>query len=530
MKAKQPILLAILDGWGIAPDSKGNAVTQAHMTNVEMLKAKYHWVAAHASGEWVGLPAGQMGNSEVGHIHLGAGRIKYESLTLINKSIKDETFNQNPEILAAINFAKQNNSAFHIMGLFSDGGVHSHLNHIFAAYQLAAKEGVKEIYLHLFGDGRDTKPECIKTYIEQFNALQAVLKVGVIATIGGRYYAMDRDKKYDRVQVAYDVLVSRKGAEFSDPLAYIDQEYAAGRNDEFLMPAYNINTPQGYIKAGDGVFFANFRPDRAIAIASALTNANFPVNEAESYFVPKLNDIYFVSMMEYAETVGSKHVAFQPIEVVNGLGEWLSKKGYRQLRIAETEKIAHVTFFFDGGKDYFKNGLATQAEITLPGASADLIPSPKIATYDLKPEMSAYEITNKLIAELERNEFDVIILNFANCDMVGHTGILPAAIAAVKTIDDCLGKIYQAMQKVNGIMIITADHGNAEVMIDETGGPNKKHTSQLVPIIITKAGLKLRDKDPAIADIAPTILELLDEKIPVEMTQPSLIVKSEDII
>ncbi|WP_338955609.1 2,3-bisphosphoglycerate-independent phosphoglycerate mutase [Spiroplasma endosymbiont of Polydrusus cervinus] len=525
MKEKQPILLVILDGWGIAPDAEGNAITQGHMVNVEMLKAKYPLVSAHASGEWVGLPEGQMGNSEVGHIHLGAGRIKYESLTLINKAIKDGTFKQNPEILAAINFAKKNNGAFHIMGLFSDGGVHSYVNHIFAAYQLAVQEGLKEIYLHVFGDGRDTKPECIKIYLEQFQQLQEQLKVGVIATIAGRYYAMDRDKKYDRVQVAYDVLVARKGAEFSDPIEYIDREYAAGRNDEFLMPAYNVNAPKGYIKAGDGVFFANFRPDRAIAIASALTNPAFPGNEAETYFTLKLKDIYFVSMMEYAETVASKHVAFKPIEVVNGLGEWLSKKGYRQLRIAETEKIAHVTFFFDGGKDYFKNGLATQAEITLPGASADLIPSPKVSTYDLKPEMSVYEITDKLITKLQSNEFDVIILNFANCDMVGHTGMLPAVIKAVKAIDNCLGKIYEVIQKVNGIMIITADHGNAEVMIDETGGPNKKHTSQLVPIIITKAGIKLREDNPAIADVAPTILDLLGEEIPAEMTQPSLIVK-----
>ncbi|AHF61280.1 phosphoglyceromutase [Spiroplasma mirum ATCC 29335] len=525
MKVKQLILLAILDGWGIAKESKGNAVTQAHMTNVEAWKQKYSWVEAHASGEWVGLPKGQMGNSEVGHIHLGAGRIKYESLTLINKAIENGTFNQNAEILAAINYAKKNNGAFHIMGLFSDGGVHSHINHMFATYRLAAKEGLTEIYFHLFGDGRDTKPECIKLYLDHFFAIQKELKVGEIATIGGRYYGMDRDKKYDRVQVAYDVLVSHQGAEFSDPYQFINQEYQAGRSDEFLTPAYNVNTPNGYIKAGDGVLFANFRPDRAIAIASALTNPNFPVDHATEFFNPKLADIYFVSMMEYSATVASPHIAFRPIEVVNGLGEWLSKKGYRQLRIAETEKIAHVTFFFDGGKDYFKNGLATQEEITLPGASADLIPSPKVTTYDLKPEMSAYEITDKLISKINRNEFDVIILNFANPDMVGHTGVLPSAIKAVQAVDECLGKIYAAMQKVNGIMIITADHGNAEIMIDETNGPNKKHTSQPVPIIITKEGLKLRQKDAAIADIAPTILDLIGEEIPQEMTQTSLIEK-----
>ncbi|AGM24882.1 2,3-bisphosphoglycerate-independent phosphoglycerate mutase [Spiroplasma chrysopicola] len=525
MKVKQPILLAILDGWGIAPDSVGNAVTQAHMTNVLGLMEKYPWVKAHASGEWVGLPEGQMGNSEVGHIHLGAGRIKYESLTLINKAINDGTFNQNAEILAAIKFAKENNGAFHIMGLFSDGGVHSHIDHIFAAYRLAAQEGLTEIYLHAFGDGRDTKPECIKEYLEKFKVLQEQLKVGEIATIGGRYYAMDRDKKYDRVQVAYDVLVSHQGATFTDPIAYIDAEYAAGRNDEFLMPGYNVNTPTGYIKPGDGVLFANFRPDRAIAIASAITNPAFPGGESDKYFLPKVDNIYFVSMMKYADTVTSPHIAFQAIEVTNGLGEWLSKKGYQQLRIAETEKIAHVTFFFDGGKDYFKNGLATPEEITLPGSSLDLIASPKVATYDLMPEMSAYGITDKLIEELNKKEFDVIILNFANCDMVGHTGNLAAATKAVKVVDECLGKIYQAIKAVDGIMIITADHGNAEVMLDEEGGINKKHTSQLVPIIITKADLKLRQGEVGIANVAPTILDLIGEEIPAEMTQSSLIIK-----
>lgn len=525
MKAKQPILLAIIDGWGIAPNTIGNAVTQAYMTNVEMLKTKYSWLEANASGEWVGLPKGQMGNSEVGHIHLGSGRIKYESLTLINKTIENEEFKKNPEILAAINFAKKNNGAFHIMGLFSDGGVHSHINHIFAVYKLAAQKGLKEIYLHVFGDGRDTKPKCIKIYLEQFKQLQYQLKVGEIATISGRYYAMDRDKKYDRIKATYDVLVSRKGLKFNNPIEYIDHEYITGYNDEFLIPAYNINTPKGYFKEKDSIFFANFRPDRAIAIASALMNPNFPSNSTKNYFMPKLKNIYFVSMMEYSKTVASNHAAFKPIKVINGLGEWLSKKGYSQLRIAETEKIAHVTFFFDGLKDYFKNGSATQEEITLPGASIILIPSPKIATYDLKPKMSANEITDKLIIELNRNKFDVIILNFANCDMVGHTGILSATIEAVKTIDDCLGKIYTVMQKINGIMIIVADHGNAEIMIDETEGPNKKHTSQLVPIIITKAGLKLRKHNLSIANVAPTILDLLDEEIPFEMTQPSLIIK-----
>lgn len=526
MKVKQPILLVIIDGWGIAPDSKGNAVTQGNMINIEKLKIKYPWISAHASGEWVGLPKGQMGNSEVGHIHLSAGRIKYESLTLINKEIENNNFNNNKEILSVINFTKKNNSDFHIIGLFSDGGIHSHLNHIFAIYKLAAQKNIKNIYLHIFSDGRDTKPEYIKIYIKKFQQLQNKLKVGKIATICGRYYAMDRDKKYDRIKMAYDVIVSKKGNKFKDPIEYINNEYKNGRNDEFILPAHNINTPEGYIKSGDGIFFVNFRPDRAIAIASALTNHNFPnKNETKKFFMPKLNNIYFVSMMKYSETVHSEHIAFKPSKIINNLGKWLSKKGYKQLRIAETEKIPHVTFFFDGREDYFKNGLAKQKEITLPGASSYLIQSPKIATYDLKPEMSAYKITNKLINELNKKKFDIFILNFANCDMIGHTGILSSAIKAVKIIDECIGKIYKIIKKNNGIMIITSDHGNIEKMIDKNGGPNKKHTSQLVPIIITKKGLKLRKNNPSIADIAPTILDLLNEKIPSEMTQSSLIIK-----
>ncbi|WP_338969521.1 2,3-bisphosphoglycerate-independent phosphoglycerate mutase [Spiroplasma endosymbiont of Labia minor] len=527
MKAKRPILLTILDGWGVAKDSSGNAITQANMTFVESLKKEYPWVEAHASGEWVGLPEGQMGNSEVGHIHLGAGRIKYESLSLINKAIKDKIFENNEELNSAMDFAINNNSALHIMGLFSDGGVHSHMNHMFEVLKLAKKKNLSEVYLHLFGDGRDTKPMIIQEYIDLLQKLIDQLNLGKIASIIGRFFAMDRDKRFERTAAAYKILTRHDGAHFDNVNNYIKSEYESHHDDESLTPAFNTETPNGFVKKGDAVIFTNFRPDRAIQMASIFTNKNYMGWQDDSFKSEKFlgDQIYFVSMMKYADSVKSNHIAFKSIEVKNGLGEWLSKKQYRQLRIAETEKIAHVTFFFDGGKDYFKNGLATQYEITLAGASADLISSPKVATYDLKPEMSAVEITDKLISEIKKNEFDVIILNYANCDMVGHTGKLDSAIRAVKILDEQLKRVYDEMQKVNGIMIITADHGNAEIMIDTDGGPNKKHTSQPVPIIITDKNIKLREKDAAIADVAPTILDLLNEEIPTEMTQQSLILK-----
>jgi 2,3-bisphosphoglycerate-independent phosphoglycerate mutase len=528
MKTKKPVILTILDGWGIAEPGKGNAVINANMEYVESLKKDYPWVEAHASGEWVGLPEGQMGNSEVGHIHLGAGRIKYESLSLINKQIKDGTFEQNEEIQAAIENCKKNNSAFHIMGLFSDGGVHSHMKHMFASFEAAAKAGLKEIYLHLFTDGRDTKPTVAVEYVKELQALFDKYGVGQIGSISGRFYSMDRDKRFERVAEGYKSLVTRTTENsFTDAISYIESQYAAGKDDEGILPAYNSAVENGFIKKGDSVIFANFRPDRAIQMASVMTNKDYLGWNDEAFKeLPFLgNDIYFVSMMRYSDTVGSNHVAFKPIEVVNGLGEWLANHDYKQLRIAETEKIAHVTFFFDGGKDYFKNGLATPDEIGIKNASSDLIASPKVATYDLKPEMSAVEITDKLLEEIARDEFDVIVLNFANCDMVGHTGILDAAITAVKTLDNQIKRIHEAAMEHGYTMVITADHGNAEVMIDGEGGPNKKHTSQPVPIIVTDKDIKLRKKDAAIADVAPTILEIIGCEVPSEMTQPSLIEK-----
>lgn len=520
MSVKKPIVLAILDGWGINKDSKGNAVELADMTNVKNFKKEFPWIEANAAGEWVGLPKGQMGNSEVGHIHLGAGRIQYESLALINNLIASGELKKNEEIIKAIDNSKKNNSAFHIMGLFSDGGVHSHIDHMLEIYKIAASNGLKEIYIHAFADGRDTAPKVIKKYIEKFNKLKAELKVGEIASISGRYFAMDRDTRFERTQQAYDALVSGSGNKFKDPLEYIDQEYKADRNDEFLEPGVNENTPNGVMKENDTVVFANFRPDRAIQLASGFTNKDYAW-KAE----PLLKNIHFVTMTEYSDSVKSKNIIVPKKTVVNPLGEWLSKKGYKQLRIAETEKIAHVTFFFDGKKDYFKNGLAKPNEITLKNASINLVASPKVATYDLAPEMSAQKITDELCKELDKDLYDVVILNYANPDMVGHTGNLEAATKAVKTVDGCLGQLHKKVTEKNGTLIITADHGNSEVMIDETGGENKKHTSMPVPIIITDKDLKLRTKDVSIAAISPTILDLLGAEKPEEMTEKSLIVK-----
>lgn len=517
---KQPILLAILDGFGIAKPSSSNAISQAKTPNLDYFIKNYPHTELKASGLAVGLPEGQMGNSEVGHLHIGAGRTIYQSLTLINRAIADKTFFKNQVITKAIAAAKAKNSKLHIIGLLSDGGVHAHINHILALLDFCAQEKFSNVYLHVILDGRDTKSNVAKIYLQQLINKINQLKIGQIASISGRYYAMDRDKRWDRLQLAYDAMVFHQGATFSDPLTYIDQEYKNNHSDEFIIPAYNKTLSNSKISDNDSIIFANFRPDRAIQLASALSNSHYQFWD-NNKAVP-LKNIYFVSMMHYANSVKTQGIIFPPNDVNNGLGEWLSKNHYTQLRIAETEKIAHVTFFFDGGKDYFKNGLATQAEITLPGASIDLIPSQKVDTYDLKPEMSAPLITNKLISEIAKDKYDVIILNFANADMVGHTGNLKAAIKAIDTIDECLGKIYQSLKKVDGILIITADHGNAEVMIDEQGEINKKHTSQLVPLIICKKGLKLKSEG-SLANITPTILDLLKLKPAKEITAESLL-------
>lgn len=511
MKTKQPILLCILDGFGIAKSSATNAISSATKPNLDYLLKTYPHTEVSASGFAVGLPEWQMGNSEVGHLQIGAGRVIYQSLTLINKSINDKTFFKNETILSAINHAKKNNSNVHIIGLLSDGGVHAHINHILALLEIAKQQNFKNVYVHAILDGRDTKADISKIYIEQLLKTMKPLGVGMLATISGRYYAMDRDKRWDRLKIAYDVIVNHEGASFIDPIAYVNVEYSAGRNDEFIMPAYNSEINNGNITNNDSIIFANFRPDRAIQLASALTNNKYDFNI--SMKIPTLKNTFFISMMEYAKSVKPQGVIFPPISMLDALGEWLSKNQYHQLRIAETEKYGHVTYFFDGGVDV-EYQLSTRI----------LISSPKVATYDLKPEMSAREITTRLESEISKNIYDVMVLNFANPDMVGHTGVLNAAIDAIVVIDECLGKLYQAIKKVNGILMITADHGNAEIMIDKEGNPNKKHTSQPVPFIICKTGLKLKSGG-CLANIAPTLLDVLGLVKPTVMTSESLIIK-----
>lgn len=509
MVTKQKILLTILDGFGIAQDNAGNAISHSNMEHFKYLQENYPYAKAHASGEWVGLPAEQMGNSEVGHLHIGAGKILYQSLTLINRSIKDGTFYDNEIIVKAVKTAKTKNKALHIIGLLSNGGVHAHIAHIIAILKVAQLQGLKAVYVHAILDGRDTKKDLAKLFLQQlFDSFQKY-NVGMLASVSGRYYAMDRDKRWERLQTAYDVMVERKGQSFNNVFDYIDEQYKNNIYDEFIVPAFNKNYDNDFIQDDDSIIFANFRPDRAVQLASVLTNSKY-------LYQPKIQrkNLFFVSMMKYSDTVNSKYIAFPGNNLSDGLGEWISKKNLKQLRIAETEKYAHVTYFFDGGRDIeFKN------------EDRILIPSPKVTTYDLKPEMAANEVTAKLITVMQTANYDLIVLNFANADMVGHTGNFKATIRALQTIDNCLKKLYEVAKTNNYTMVITADHGNAEIMIDETGDINKKHTSQLVPIIITNKNLKLETENPSLANIAPTILELLNIEPPKTMTSKSLIIK-----
>lgn len=508
---KRPILLAILDGFGVANANSTNAISQAKKNNIDYFLANYPNVQLQASGAAVGLPEGQMGNSEVGHLHIGAGRTIYQSLTLINKAIKEKTFFSNQEIKAAILQAKEKQSKLHIIGLLSDGGVHSHINHILALLEFCAQETFSDVYIHVILDGRDTKSNVAKIYLQQLMNKIRTLKIGKIASISGRYYAMDRDQRWERLQLAYNAMVYHQGQSFSDALEYIDQEYQENRSDEFIIPAYNNKLGNSTISNNDSVIFANFRPDRAIQLAAALTNSNYQFWKDNKLSNKPLKNLYFVSMMYYADIVRTNGVVFPPVSIKNGLGEWLSKNELTQLRIAETEKYAHVTYFFDGGVD-----------IEYPLETRILIPSPKVKTYDLMPQMSAELIADRLESEIAQDKYDVIILNFANPDMVGHTGNLSAAITAIETVDECLGKIYQSLKKVNGTLVITADHGNAEIMVDQQGEINKKHTSQPVPLIICQKGLKL-EENGSLANVAPTILELLKISKPKDMDAKSLV-------
>lgn len=508
----RPVLLCIMDGFGLTDPSKGNAVSLAKKPNYERFLKEYPHALLDASGEAVGLPEGQMGNSEVGHMNLGAGRIVYQSLTRIDLSIKTGEFKNNKAINDAITHAKENNKKVHILGLASNGGVHSHTRHIKAIADVAKELGVDNVYYHAFLDGRDVPPTSAREFIDTILEAKNIR----VATVSGRYYGMDRDKNWNRIQLAYDAMTSLKGEKFKTAAEGIEASYAKGVNDEFVVPF--IVDENGQIEEGDSVIFANFRPDRAIQIAVALSNPTKTSELLKNESDPKLDyskgpkNVFFVSMMKYSDNVKGE-LAF-PLQSFNNLfGDVVAKNNMKQLRIAETEKYAHVTFFFDGGSDR-----------EIEESDRVLVNSPKVATYDLQPEMSAYEVCDKVVSAIKSEKYDTIILNFANCDMVGHTGNIEAATKAVEVVDECVGKVVDALNSVNGVGLITADHGNAEKMLDENGNPYTAHTTNLVPLILTSKDYELRPQG-ILSDIAPTMLELLGIEKPADMTSETLIIK-----
>jgi 2,3-bisphosphoglycerate-independent phosphoglycerate mutase len=510
---KQPLLLMLLDGWGISPRRENNAIALAKTPNMTGLCAAYPCTDIGTSGMSVGLPSGQMGNSEVGHLNIGAGRVVYQDLTRISKAIDDGDFFTNPVLIDCITRTKAAGGRLHLAGLLSDGGVHSHITHLYALLRLAQQEGLQDIFVHCLMDGRDTPPKSGAEYLAKLEGEIARIGVGRIATVIGRYYAMDRDNRWERVEKAYAAMVYGEGALFASAALAIEKSYLDGVNDEFVVPSVIADGGEavGRLKDGDGVIFFNFRSDRAREITRTFTDPDFSGFQRKAW--PRLAS--YVCMTTYDETFHLP-VAFGPEELKNILGEVISKAGLTQLRIAETEKYAHVTFFFNGG-----------SEIPFPNEERVLIPSPReVATYDLKPEMSAYIVTDKLLKRLDEGTYDLIVLNFANADMVGHTGILAAAVRAIETVDDCVGRLVEKVRAKGGKVIITADHGNAETMVDENGGPHTAHTTDRVPLILVDDSRKDARLRPGIlADIAPTILELLGLPQPPEMTGKSLIEK-----
>ena len=495
----KPVLLCILDGVGISNQEYGNAFNKAKKPNFDYLWNNYPHSLLDASGLSVGLPKGQMGNSEVGHTNIGAGRVVYQPLQLINNKIKDKTFFENENILDVLNHVKTNNSKLHVFGLLSDGGIHSHINHLFALLEMIKNNDLNNVYLHLFLDGRDTLPNVALTYLEQLNKKMNELKIGTISTISGRYYAMDRDNRYDRLKKAYDSIVYGIGEEYNDYKEVIESNYQRNINDEFIIPA--VLNKEGIVEDNDGLLVFNFRPDRLRELFSSLTNHNFSGFETK-----KLENIKLTTMFPVSNEVIYQH-AFELDKLDNTLGEYISKLNLKQLRIAETEKYAHVTYFFNGG-------LAKE----LKNCDEILIPSPKVATYDLKPEMSAYEVTETLIEKME--SYDFIVLNFANGDMVGHTGNLKATVKAIEVIDECLGKIINRITELKGTLVLTADHGNSDVMLKDDKIITS-HSTNPVPFIITNKKYQL--KNGKLADIAPTILKVMEIDIPKQMTGEVLI-------
>ena len=510
---KKPVALIILDGFGLRDETAGNAVKAAKMPNLDRLYNTYPHNTLEASGLGVGLPEGQMGNSEVGHLNLGAGRIVYQSLTRINLAVKNGELKNDSVIAEGCKHALENNKKIHVMGLLSPGGIHSHNEHMYALVEAAKEQGAKEVYVHAFLDGRDTAPKSALEYVEALEAKLAEIGIGKVATVSGRYYSMDRDKNYDRTQLAYDAMTQGTGEKFESAKAGVEASYKNDILDEFVVPF--VVDADGLIQDGDTVIFANFRPDRAQQIAIALSNPENVANYAKEG-KPALDpskgakDVYFISMMSYGDAVKGP-VIFGLQDLANTYGEVIATNGLKQLRIAETEKYAHVTFFFDGGVDK-----------EIEGATRVLINSPKVATYDLKPEMSAYEVADACVAEINKDIHDTIILNFANPDMVGHTGVFDATVKALESVDECLGKVVDAIIAKGGVAIITADHGNAEKLEDENGGAYTAHTSNPVPVIVTKEGIELRDGGN-LGDLAPTMLQLLGVEQPVEMTGKSII-------
>ena len=514
MRGSKPTVLLILDGYGINENPEGNAIAMAKTPVMDGLMKDYPFVKGNASGLAVGLPDGQMGNSEVGHMNMGAGRIVYQELTRITKSIEDGDFFTNEGLMAAIHNCKEKNSALHMYGLVSDGGVHSHITHIYGLLELAKKNGLDKVYVHCFLDGRDTPPESGIDFVQQLEDKMKELGVGQIASISGRYYAMDRDNNYDRVEIAYNALTKGEGNKANSAHECMEQSYKDGKTDEFVIPTVIMKNgaPVATIKDGDSIIFYNFRPDRAREITHCFCDDDF-----DKFNRGRRLDVTYVCFTDYDPLIPNKEIAFKKVLLTNTFGEWLAAKGLKQARIAETEKYAHVTFFFNGG-----------VEKPNEGEDRVLVNSPKdVPTYDLKPQMSAPEVCEKICDAITSQKYDVVVANFANPDMVGHTGVIPAAVKAIEVVDECVGKVVEALKSVNGTMFICADHGNADMMIDyETGEPWTAHTTNPVPFILVNYDPAYTLKENGcLADIIPTLIECMGEEQPKEMTGKSLLIK-----
>lgn len=501
---KKPLILMILDGFGIAPE-KGNAIKAAKKPNIDKLFAENPVTQIGASGMDVGLPDGQMGNSEVGHTNMGAGRIVYQELTRITKTINEDKLKENEAIVNAMDKALENGTALHLMGLLSSGGVHSHNTHLYGILELAKKKGLENVYVHAFLDGRDVPPSSAAEFMNELLDKMKEIGVGKVATVSGRYYAMDRDNNWDRVEKTYAAMVYGEGEKADCPVCAVKNSYDKGVTDEFVVPVVVEGGAQ--VKPNDSIIFFNFRPDRAREITRTFVDPDFKGFERKNGFFP----VNFVCMTQYDATMPNVDVAFKPQTLKNTLGEYVSNKGMTQLRIAETEKYAHVTFFFNGG-----------VEKQYEGEDRILVKSPAVATYDLQPEMSAYEVTDKLVPAIESGKYDMIILNYANCDMVGHTGVFEAAVKAVEAVDTCVGRVVEAIKKMGGVALITADHGNADKMVDADGSPFTAHTTNPVPFCVVGYDCQLREGG-RLADIAPTMLQIMGLEQPAEMDGVSLI-------